>query len=165
MTTTTLKGISGAAYVFDVFEATDVTWNPVPGLYVFADHFGNPKYVGETGSFVLRNPGPKHETWAKAASHGASIILAMVYHGSESDRKPSRPSGSPRRHLKALWTCSQSKDSARFRGSARASFLICSWTLAAPFLDRRSAFTPESVSVLGFASAGLLILVRHPGIV
>ena len=64
-----------------------MTWNPTAGLYAFADANGNPKYIGETGSFVSRDPGPTHEKWAEATLHGANIILAMVFPGGEVARR------------------------------------------------------------------------------
>ena len=87
MTTVTLTGISGKSYVFEVFSATGIAWNPGAGLYAFTDAHGSPKYIGETSSFVSRNPGPAHKKWAKAVSFGANLILAMVWPGGQTARK------------------------------------------------------------------------------
>ncbi len=88
MPTFTLTGSSGKSYVFVVVDASrPVHWNRVGGLYAFADAEGRPKYIGQTGDFVSRNPGVTHEYWQRARSYGASIILAMVLAGGEDTRR------------------------------------------------------------------------------
>lgn len=82
MLTKILTGISGKSYLFTLCDANGV-WLEKAGLYAFCDSFGHPKYIGETGNFASRQPGPKHEKWLAAMASGATIIYAHVMTGSK----------------------------------------------------------------------------------
>ena len=63
-----------------VYQADLVTWNAVPGLYVFARldlvHGWVPLYVGESGALSSRLP--NHDKWPEAARLGATHIHTRV---------------------------------------------------------------------------------------
>ncbi|MYB32453.1 MAG: hypothetical protein F4Y20_08055 [Acidobacteria bacterium] len=65
---------------FHVYQANAVTWNAVPGLYVFArldlPHGWVPLYVGESGDLSSRLSG--HPKWPEAARLGATHIHARI---------------------------------------------------------------------------------------
>lgn len=65
-------------YVFDVFQPP-VTWNDVPGVYIFAKIDGGywrALYIGQTGSLSQRLT--NHERWSEAARLGATHIHTFV---------------------------------------------------------------------------------------
>ena len=68
-------------YEFTVYGSPDtVTWNDVPGIYVFcglnqADRWVS-YYLGKVESF--KNRLPNHERWKEAARLGATRVHAMV---------------------------------------------------------------------------------------
>lgn len=86
MTTITLTGLSGETYTFNVCDPTG-QWYAVGGIYAFADAEGWPKYIGQTGNFQTRRPGPAHPDWHEASRHGANLVLAMKLSGGEEVRR------------------------------------------------------------------------------
>ena len=71
----------GGGHTFHVYEAQEVAWHDVPGVYIFAgvDSLGTweAKYIGQTSSFRKRMP-PNHERWSEAHGLGATHIHAKV---------------------------------------------------------------------------------------
>jgi len=69
---------------FEVHSANNVTWNDVPGIYIFSapklDKW-HPFYVGQASSFLDRLN--RHERWDEAQRLGASHIHAIVVHDQE----------------------------------------------------------------------------------
>ncbi len=86
MASITLTGISGTKYEYEVYDV-NAQWFSVPGNYAFVDVNGLPKYIGETGNFATRRPGPSHEKWAKARRYGATHVVAHRHDGGEAARK------------------------------------------------------------------------------
>ncbi|MEP4379779.1 MAG: hypothetical protein ABJ215_16000 [Alphaproteobacteria bacterium] len=86
MQTTTLTGITGKTYTFEICLANG-QWRHVAGIYAFVTPEGIPKYIGQTNSFASRKPGPSHDKWAESQRYGATVILAMHLPGSEAVRR------------------------------------------------------------------------------
>ena len=81
-----LTGISGTTYEFWL-APVNPKWLVAPGLYVFVGPIGKVLYIGETGNFATRQPGPAHEKWAFASLHGSIAIFSVITSGTEATRK------------------------------------------------------------------------------
>ena len=80
-------GASGAQYDYEVYEL-GITWNDVPGNYIFAKTTPagwQAIYMGETGSFKDRIP--NHEVWPCARRYGVTHIHAHTNGGGVSARQ------------------------------------------------------------------------------
>lgn len=81
-----LTGASGRPYQYQVCDV-NVLWRSVPGNYAFLSGDHLPQYIGETGNFATRRPGPSHEKWAEAQRYGAVMVVAHETSGGEAARK------------------------------------------------------------------------------
>ena len=80
-----LTGISGLKYEFWL-APVNPQWLSQPGLYVFVGPLGKVLYVGETGNFSTRRPGPGHEKWALASTYGKILVFSLVTRVDEAAR-------------------------------------------------------------------------------
>lgn len=71
--------VTWLGYEFTVY-ATNTTWNPVPGVYMFCGLNARNQwitlYVGQAESLAVRLP--THERWPEAVRLGATHIHALV---------------------------------------------------------------------------------------
>lgn len=81
-----LTGISGLKYEFWL-APVNPQWLSEPGLYVFVGPLGKILYVGETGNFSTRRPGPVHEKWDQAEAYGEVSVFSSVTQGGEAVRQ------------------------------------------------------------------------------
>jgi len=77
-----LTGITGTRYEYHL-ASVNGHWNDVPGNYAFIGASGRVLYVGQTGSFAQRRPGPGHEKWVLACNFEPASIFAHVTGGGE----------------------------------------------------------------------------------
>lgn len=86
MSRLTLTGLSDKPYDFDRANPQG-TWKAVPGNYAMVDSRGRPVYIGQTGDFSERKPGPAHERWDEARRLGAVAVYAHANWAGEQARK------------------------------------------------------------------------------
>lgn len=93
-TTVQWVGASGQRYDYECYAVpnnlgSDVSWNDVPGNYIFAGQQNGlwvVLYVGETGSFQSRLTS-QHERWQCARNLGVTHVHARVNTGGPTARR------------------------------------------------------------------------------